>query len=489
MKNIAIVGCGRIADLHAPGYHGSGGARIYAVCDTNSALLKERQTEWQAEKAYSSYTELLADPALDAVEILTPQLLHEEMVIQAARAGKHIALQKPMTVDLRSADRMLKEVNKAGITFKVTENYVFYPPIVRARALIEEGAIGQPLSLRIRYIGGSGGGWSVPAAAWEWRLKEARAGRGMITFDHGHHLWSTAWYLLGEVEEVQAWMDSLDGLSESPTMVMWRYKKEHCLGMCDIVQADNLDIPSQYYANDEWIEITGSAGILLIRRCTGEVVTGPVLSLFSSRGWQHMDMPSDWALGFQGATHNFIDALHGKADVLLSGEQARSILRFALALRQSANRNRSVFPAELDRSWPLRFRARKRSWPEKRTRWKFWQRESTGAYADQADALTLQLLERFDAVQAGHWKTCIALELTAEDGGPSRVYSLYVENGQARLERELAEHAVLKVTLPAGLWACILLKKRRIETAALSGKLKIQGKAEEGLRLKSIFRI
>ena len=492
MKNIAFIGCGRIADLHARGYAGSTEARIHALCDTNPDLLKRRQLEWQAEKTYQSYADLLEDPAIDALEILTPQLLHEEMVIQAARAGKHVALQKPMTIDLRSADRMLRAVEDSGIIFKITENYVFYPPIVRARQLIDAGAIGRPLSLRIRYIGGSGGGWEVPATAWEWRLKEAQAGRGMITFDHGHHLWSTAWYLLGEIEEVQAWMGSGDGLSESPSMVMWRYKKEHCMGMCDIVQADNLRIPSDYYANDEWIEITGQAGIIVIRRCTGKIQDQPVLAIYTSAGWKEEDLPSDWGLGFTGASQNFFQALHGRSAPLLSGKEARDILRFSLALRESVRKNRSVFLEELDSSWPWWHRRRVLS---KRKRLQsggggissILFPQKTTIFADQADALTLGLLNRFDARQAGDWQTIIALDLLADEGKGAGTYTLYIEAGQARLEKILDPAAVLTVSLPAGLWAAILLGKRRIETAALTGKLKLRGRAEEGLRLRTVF--
>ncbi|HPO46385.1 MAG TPA: Gfo/Idh/MocA family oxidoreductase, partial [Spirochaetota bacterium] len=86
--NVGIIGCGRIADLHYPGYKNNRKARVYAVCDSNDEIRERRKKEWRAEKSYSDYRELLADASVDAVEILTPQVLHEEMVIEAARAGK-----------------------------------------------------------------------------------------------------------------------------------------------------------------------------------------------------------------------------------------------------------------------------------------------------------------------------------------------------------------------------------------------------------------
>ncbi|MBM4372175.1 MAG: Gfo/Idh/MocA family oxidoreductase, partial [Deltaproteobacteria bacterium] len=81
--NVGFVGCGRIADLHLPGYRDHPHARLHALCDPDPALRARRQAEWGVERAYASFEELLADPDLDAVEILTPQLLHEGQAIAA----------------------------------------------------------------------------------------------------------------------------------------------------------------------------------------------------------------------------------------------------------------------------------------------------------------------------------------------------------------------------------------------------------------------
>ncbi|MBU2550311.1 MAG: Gfo/Idh/MocA family oxidoreductase, partial [Proteobacteria bacterium] len=137
--NIGVIGCGRIADLHLPGYQGLDRAGIYAVCDVRKETAERRREQWGAEKAYTDYRDLIRDPAVDAVEILTPHQLHEAMAIEALRAGKHVALQKPMTTSLASADRILEAASRAGVVFKVTDNYLFYPPIVLARKMIGNG--------------------------------------------------------------------------------------------------------------------------------------------------------------------------------------------------------------------------------------------------------------------------------------------------------------------------------------------------------------
>ena len=240
--NVGFIGCGRIADLHYPGYKSGKEARIHAVCDADPGTAAARKRQWKAAKAYTDYRELLADPAVDAVEILTPHLAHEEQAVAAARAGKHVSLQKPMTVSLESASRILKAVAGTGTIFRVSDNYMFYPPLLLARDMIRNGDIGTPTGLRIKFVSGTGG-WKIPASSWEWRVKERSEGRPFQTFDHGHHLWASAWLLMGEIEKVSSWIDSRDGVIDCPSLVQWKYRGGAAYGTCDYSHAPDLNIP------------------------------------------------------------------------------------------------------------------------------------------------------------------------------------------------------------------------------------------------------
>ncbi len=494
--NVGIIGCGRIADLHYPGYKKNRDARIYAVCDCDAETTSRRRKEWKAEKAYADYRELLADPSVDAVEILTPHDLHEEMVIEAARAGKHIALQKPMTIGLPGADRMIEAARGSGKILRVTDNYLFYPPIVLAKKMIEAGEIGDPNNMRIKFISGGSGGWTVPASAWEWRVRERMKGRPMQTFDHGHHLWTTASFLQGRVERVSSWIDSVDGVVDSPAVVMWKCEGGTRYGSCDYAHAAGLHIPSRYYGNDEWFEITGTLGMILVHRCTGNVLPGPAVSLFNSRGWRHFsNVKSDWSEGFIGATRNFIASIRGKEAPLLSGEGGREMLRLDLAIQRSGMRRREVYVDEMDVSFPALFSSRKkmaevRANPYRKKWFTFFSGGSYSGYAGQAMELTEGLMKRFDGHRAKGWNALIGLHLLGEGGSPDELFALEVKNGKAGLTRgALPEGAILVVKVPAGVWAAILLGKKRIEMALIQGKLKLEGKAEEGLKLRDVFRL
>jgi predicted dehydrogenase len=351
--NVGIIGLGRISDLHALGYRDHKEARIYGVSTRTEKTGLAKKAEWGAVKYYKDYHDMLADPAIDAVEILTPQKLHEQMVIEAAAAGKHIMVQKPMTIDLASADRMLAAVADLDRVYKVIENYIFYPPLQKAKELIDSGAIGEPINLRIKFISGSRGGWEIDPRTWEWRMQENIEGRGMQTFDHGHHMWCVAWYLMGDIDRVSAWIDSADGIVDCPANIIWKYKGGIKYGSCDYTHCWEMNMPSDYYANDEWFEITGSKGIILVNRATGKLRTGPVLSHFNGTRWNHYDdLDSDWAAGFRNATFNFISAIKGREAPLLTGEEAREILKIALAIIKSSQERREVFIDELEHPDP-----------------------------------------------------------------------------------------------------------------------------------------
>ena len=174
---VGFLGLGRIADLHQAGYVNNPDAELYAICDTNSETLQLRQQQWGVPKAYTSFAQMLLDPQLDAVEILTPTHLHAQNTIEALEAGKHVSVQKPMANTLEEADAMIAAAEKAGKLLKVSDNYSHYEPIVLAKRMIDEGKIGKPTNIRFKLISGCSGGWEVPMTAWGWRVQESQAGR------------------------------------------------------------------------------------------------------------------------------------------------------------------------------------------------------------------------------------------------------------------------------------------------------------------------
>ena len=112
-----------------------------------------------------------------------------------------------MALSVAEADEMIGAAERAVVIFKVFENFIFYPPVQRAKALIEAGEIGNPLTIRIKSnYGTSPTMWDVPDATWAWRFNPDKCGGGPLVFDDGHHKSALAWYFMGLAEEVHAWI-------------------------------------------------------------------------------------------------------------------------------------------------------------------------------------------------------------------------------------------------------------------------------------------
>ena len=350
---VAIVGCGRISDLHELGYRGREDAKIIAVCDTDKNLANAKAKAWGAKKVYYDYSRLLEDRDIDLVELLLPHHLHAEMAIAACRAGKHVSVQKPMATCITDADRMIEAAQKAGVLLRIYETFVFYPPAVQAKKMIEAGEIGEPQMLRMHLnTGKTECGWEVPFEAWVWRFNEKECGGGPLVFDHGYHLFSLAYNLMGPVEKVYAWIDKSTVLPEvyldAPAVIMFKFKGDRRYGVFDVEHTPNMHIPSDYYVDDDRIEIIGDKGILFINRYTTRTVDLPELLLYKDGKTTPIPVDRvDWSEGFIDCTRHLIDVIQKGGKPLLDGPRGKAVLQFALAALESSKTGREVRPDDL----------------------------------------------------------------------------------------------------------------------------------------------
>ena len=355
---VAIVGCGRISDLHELGYREREDARIVAVCDTKRGRAQDKAKAWGIEQVYTDYQELLGHPEVDLVELLVPHHLHAEMTIAACEAGKHVSVQKPMALDVAEAHQMIKAAQDAGVILRIYENFVFYQPHVRAKNMIDAGEIGEPQMIRLHVsTGKSETEWKVPLSAWLWRINESKCGGGPLIFDHGYHLFSLAYYLMGEVERVYAWMDRSpvgSGIPrrvaevDAPATIMFQFKSPRRYGLLDFAHTPNMVTDSIYYADDDRVEIIGDKGIIFVNRCTARTVDLPPLMLF--RDGKTYEIPVErfeWHDSFVDCTRHLIDVLHHGGEPMLDGPTGRAVLQFSLAAHLSAREGREVHPDDV----------------------------------------------------------------------------------------------------------------------------------------------
>lgn len=336
---VGFIGAGRIADLHALAYGESSRASLFAVCDADPEIAAGRAREWGCERYYSDYHDVLADPAVDAVEILLPHHLHAEVTIAALRAGKHVSVQKPMARSMAECEAMAAAAREGRATLRVFENYRHYPPYVLAKEMIDAGEIGEPQAQHISVIDGSGPGWHVPGRAWRWRFDRELCGGGPCVFDHGWHIFSLAPFLLGPVEEVFAWILSTPlpaANLDRPALIAWKHAGNR-LGSWDTAGGDKLVVPSKYYTSDERVQVVGDAGIVWVNHCSGQLTSDPPVVVYRDGKTTAYDAVEwDFGASFRVGGHAWHAQILDGAPCDLTPDAALAVQRFCEAAHESA---------------------------------------------------------------------------------------------------------------------------------------------------------
>jgi len=497
---VGIVGGGRISDLHVLGYRDFAAAQLVAICDNREEVAQQRAAQWGLAKAYTRIEDLLADPDIDMVEILTPHDLHAPHVIAAAEAGKHISVQKPIARNLAEADQMIAAVEKAGVIMRVFENYIFYPPIQQAKQWIDAGEIGDPISIHLTMSAGTRGGWNVPLETWAWHLNPERVGGGLQTFDHGYHLFSLALYLLGsEIEDIFGRIDSIDGVVDAPAYFLWKYAGSCRYGMMETLIAPEMVVPSPYYPNDEWLEITGTRGIIWVNRCTTNLQERPPVVLYRDGKLTTISaIRADWSDGFIDCTRHFIHCLQNGGTPIWDGPAGRRVLEVSLAAQRAAQLGRTITMAEFRRehanapapaSSPASNDNEETAQP--RSRWRFFRRDrapkadSTEPPPDCAELMTT-LPQRLNTAAIGDWHARIQFHLSGEGGGD---WVVSFADGHCTVAPGQTENAAITVWTQARVWAEILTGKRSAPAAFITGKLRARGDMDSAARLRTVFRL
>jgi predicted dehydrogenase len=197
--------------------------------------------------------------------------------------------------------------------------------------------------------------WEVPLSAWLWRFNESLCGGGPLVFDHGYHLFSLGYYLGGPVEKVFSWIDQTPvkeagGIVkiDAPAMIIFQYKSAHRYGQLDIEHTPKMRIYSDYYADDDRIEVIGEKGILFINRYTAKTVDLPELMLFKDGKTTPVPVEDvEWHDSFIATTRDFIEKLKSGGQPRLDGPTGKAVLQFTLAALQSASSGKEVRPEDV----------------------------------------------------------------------------------------------------------------------------------------------
>jgi myo-inositol 2-dehydrogenase / D-chiro-inositol 1-dehydrogenase len=191
--NLAVIGTGRMGSVHVRNIARLiPEANLVAVCDIRPEVAQAVADECGIRRVVKDYRELLQDRGVEAVHIATSTDTHASIIKDSAEAGKHIFCEKPLALDLRSIDRALEAVAKAGVKLQVGFNRRFDKSFQRVRQIVASGEIGRPCILRI-----TNRDPELPA------MEFMRVSGGMF-LDMTIHDFDMARFQVGEVEEVYA---------------------------------------------------------------------------------------------------------------------------------------------------------------------------------------------------------------------------------------------------------------------------------------------
>lgn len=197
---IGFIGCGGIANgKHFPGMAQQEGVDMCAFCD----LILERAEKAAKEygtpdaKVYTDYKELLADPTIDAVHVLTPNIAHCEITIAALEAGKHVLCEKPMAATEADAKKMLEARDRTGKMLTIGYQYRHFAENQVAKKVVEDGWLGDIYYAEATYLRRRG----VPT--WGVFTDKSKQGGGPLIDIGTHALDLTLWEMNNyEVESV-----------------------------------------------------------------------------------------------------------------------------------------------------------------------------------------------------------------------------------------------------------------------------------------------
>lgn len=193
MLNVAVVGLGWWGRIIVDLVRGSGKLRVVRVADVDpqaAGFARERGLPCSA-----SFDDVLADPAVQGVVLCTPHTQHTAQIVAAARAGKHVFCEKPLSMSRADVLRAVAAVEQAGVALAVGHEKRFEPPVLEIMRLLESGALGTPLQVEANFSQDK----FLALAQDNWRLSGQEAPAGPMTAT-GVHLLDLAIGVFGAAE-------------------------------------------------------------------------------------------------------------------------------------------------------------------------------------------------------------------------------------------------------------------------------------------------
>jgi predicted dehydrogenase len=215
---VGIVGCGSIArSAHVPGFLTSERATLAAFASRSRGSAEATAADAGGGTVCDDWRELVEQDDVDAVDICSPNAFHRDQAVAAAKAGKHVLVEKPVACTADEADEMISAAHQAGVVLQVAHNLRYVPAVLAARDVVRSGRLGNIVGLRAAFGHAGPQVWARDAS---WFFDRARSGGGAL-IDMGIHIIDVVNFVTGlRAREVTAMTSGSDPCEDAAQLVI-----------------------------------------------------------------------------------------------------------------------------------------------------------------------------------------------------------------------------------------------------------------------------
>jgi myo-inositol 2-dehydrogenase/D-chiro-inositol 1-dehydrogenase len=336
---VGLIGSGFVTAIHVEALRACPQAEILAVASPTPGHAEAFASRLSIPRHFTDYKKMLARPEIDMVVVGAPNDLHCAITLDAAAAGKHVVMEKPLCLNLADADRMIAACRQAKVKLMYAEELCFAPKYVRLRQLVESGALGRPTLVKQseKHDG--------PHAAHFWDVE--RSGGG-VTMDMGCHAIEFFRWMLGRprILSVYARMSTdVHGArtrGEDNAILILEFE-----GGAAAIAEESWTKPG---GMDDRAEVYGTHGVAYADLLHGNAIETysaggydyAVEKAGSTKGWSFTIYEEAWNYGFHGEMAHFVDCVLSDRAPLVTGEDGRAVLEVVCAAYESARTGSKV---------------------------------------------------------------------------------------------------------------------------------------------------
>jgi len=329
-----VIGAGGIAEKRTipEGILPAKNAKLVALMDVEENKLEQVSVKYPQARCYTREKDLLEDKDVQAVYIATPAYLHFRQTVQAAEAGKHVLCEKPMTTNLKNAEKMVNACEKNQVNLSIGYMMRYHAYHQRIKKIIKEGVLGKIIFTHARFSC-----WYPPIRG-AWRQDPELGGGGSL-MDMGSHCLDLLDMLMGPIVEISCYTGNLihNYLVEDTAGVMLKFKQ----GQLGFIES-NFNIPSRL--SQSYLEIEAEKGTIVAIGTMSQESTGKALiKKIKDNGTLNEERISPLLVNmYKAEIEKFSQSIIEKGALTYSPEVELRKFKLILASYESASTGKSV---------------------------------------------------------------------------------------------------------------------------------------------------